>query len=202
MINILCSFLTITAFVLLILGLINPNISLFWLKINRTRKKSTIIYLLAFLVFGIAGTSTEDNSAIENPKQVVAEKVESKVVFDIPSLIGKDINEVMSILGTPTDTLQPTKLQIEVGVDEWDCSYEKKGYYLLVTYYIATNKVKDFFLSVNPGSGNLDISKDYKPLLEIGNLDETSTDKYFIKPVQTRVEKQYTGIIITNSQYQ
>jgi hypothetical protein len=69
------------------------------------------------------------------------------VTFDVPSLIGKSIDELRRILGTPIDNdAEPTDLQLRMGVDEWNNAFAKDGEELLVTFDPRTRRVRDLFL--------------------------------------------------------
>ncbi len=68
-------------------------------------------------------TKLSENSLIQPQEakieieQVIEEEL-SKVVFDIPSLIGKNIDEIVMELGESTTYTAPTKQQLEV-FDIW-----------------------------------------------------------------------------------
>lgn len=83
---------------------------------------------------------------------VTATNTPVPVVFDIPSLFGQNIDGVRVTLGTPTNsTLEPTALQLSVGVDEWDNTFIKGNVSLLVTFNPNTREVIDYFISPNDG---------------------------------------------------
>jgi hypothetical protein len=95
-----------------------------------------------------------------------------KTIFDVPALIDKNVDEIKTTLGKATSDSEPTKEQLEVEIDQWDKTFEKDGYELLVTYNPNTRKVIDFFVS------NTDATKknNYDDLLQITNLsDEPSS---------------------------
>ncbi|MDD5759887.1 MAG: hypothetical protein PHI06_12490 [Desulfobulbaceae bacterium] len=115
-------------------------------------------------------------------------------VFDVPSLLGKNINQIRTALGTPTYDKEPTKLQLSLGVTEWDKSWEREGADLLVTYNIKTKKVIDFFIGGVDPSGS---TNDKKLLLDVAGLKE-GDPKYKLEFVEVRVPKPepgfYTGV--------
>ena len=116
-----------------------------------------------------------------------------KVVFDVPSLMGKNIDQIEKILGEPDIDNEPTKLQIEQGVTIGDKIFIKDGYELLVMYNPQTRKVKDFFIPTTNPSEKTD---DYSDLLKIGNLVENDND-YTVRPIITMGDANYyTGIQI------
>lgn len=58
-----------------------------------------------------------------------------KAIFDVPSLMGKNIEEIRKELGTPIDKeIEPSNLQKKMKVDFWDNAYEKEGNTLLITF--------------------------------------------------------------------
>ena len=111
----------------------------------------------------------------------------ASVVFDIPSLIGKSIDEIREIVGKPQDKEpEPTMLQLQIGIDEWSNVFTKDGEELLVTFNPRTRQVIDFFLG---GEGKT-------LLMQQGNLAD-GTPAYRIEPVkQIRNPSKITGIKI------
>lgn len=162
------------------------------MKLNLTqnpvvKKTSTVIVVIILLIIFI--------SFISGPKQEVTESVKNIVstVYDLDSLYGKNIDEIVTVLGKPLNDSEPTKLQKDSGIKEWEKSFKKDGYDLLVTYYSDTRDVKDFFISSNDPSG---ATKDYITLIEVGGIDKQS--KFIVKPVNTIKDPNlYTGVIFT-----
>jgi len=102
-----------------------------------------------------------------------------QAVFDVPSLIEKNIDEVKKVLGEPTEFLQPTKQQLAL-TDIWDMSYTKDDTNLLITYNPKNKIVLDYFIDGN----------DKAKLLALGNLQEKN-DAYiteFVKNVSNSNE--------------
>jgi len=128
---------------------------------------------------------TQNNQAGSNNKSTRLE-----YVFDVPSLVGKNIDEARSILGEPTDNdKEPTALQSQMGVDEWQNTFEKEGRMLLVTYNPSTRKITDFFLEKSDTD-----TKD--KLLEVGNLIEQDS-RYKVELVKAiRNPSEFTGVKI------
>lgn len=113
---------------------------------------------------------------------------ESAFIFDVPSLIGKNIDEVKQILGKPSIDKEPTKQQIASGVaDEWEKEFEKDSQSLLVTYYPKTKVIVDFFIS----------GTDKKALLNIGKLKENDSAYVieFVKAIKN--PSDITGVKIS-----
>ena len=121
-------------------------------------------------------------------------KTDIKAVYDVPSLIGKNIDEIRKVLGKPSDKeIEPTKLQMKMKFDSWDNSFEKDGRTLLVTFNPQNRQVVDFFIETTDPSGS---TSDYSELLKICNLTNDNP-KYSIEPVQTiKDNTKYTGIKI------
>lgn len=113
-------------------------------------------------------------------------------IFNVPRLIGKNINSVRHSLGKPTDSeIEPNITQRQAGVDEWDNTFTKQGYDLLVTYNPRTRKVIDFFIGFPNGAAT-----DYGKLLAICNVKQ-NTSLYKIVPVPANTNPSiYTGIKI------
>jgi hypothetical protein len=115
----------------------------------------------------------------------VASEVLGKPAFDVPSLIGKSIDEVRGVLGKPDDREpEPTKLQLQIGVDEWINSYEKDGQELMVTFNPRNRVVIDFFLEGDSKA----------VLMQIANLREGDS-AYRVEVIQAiNAPGQITGI--------
>lgn len=161
-----------------------------WIK---NHKKLTIVLAIIFL-FGLVGSTLETQK--EAPKEQTEnteqrqEAPEQKVkpVFDIPALIGEDIDDVRTALGQPSDKsfIEPTEQQKQqgMGAEEWNNSYKKDGQELIVTFIPDTRRVVDFFIS----------GTDKNKLLEIGGIDEDDAS-YRVELIKSLVnEDEITGI--------
>lgn len=152
------------------------------------------------LIMGTIGNSLPESATTtpsEAPQAVVTEAIATQVpmqyVFDIPSLIGKDIIGVKAALGTPKDK-EPTSQQIKLGAKEWSLTFEKEGKELLVTYKTATGKIVDYFIGTDDPSGK---TKDKGHLLEIGNINEGDS-RYKIEFVKALNDSSvFTGVKVT-----
>jgi|SRR6056297_1843135 len=158
-------------------------------------KKWWIITL--FIFFGIIiiaslGDNSNDSN-ITSTQQTAPEQQEIVAVFDVEALYGKNIDEIRAILGKPThENINPTELQLELGVKEWSNAFKKDGYELLVNYDVASKKVIDFFVGTDAPSGT---TKDTKNLEKILNV-ENSTN-FTIEPVKALKDPSaYTGITV------
>ena len=116
-------------------------------------------------------------------------------VFDVPSLIGKNTDQIGEVLGQyKKKTLEPNAQQIKLGLKEWDMTFEKDGKELLVTYDFASKKVIDFFISSDDRSG---ASSDKNHLLMLGNLSENDS-KYKVTFVKALKDPSvFTGVKVT-----
>lgn len=152
-----------------------------------------IIFL--FIVF--SGPSNNSNLSKVTPVAVIAPTAQedtTKMVFDIPKLVGKSVKQIESLLGPADSSFEPTDLQLEMGVTEADKTFNKDGSSLLITYDYRTGKIKDFFIDTPDPSGATDSTVS---LLKLGNL-ERGSGRYTIKFVPTIKDPSvYTGVIVT-----
>ena len=150
---------------------------------------ATILFTVVVVTLTSCGSSTSSNE-----QKVKSSKTNVNFVFDVPSLIGKDIDEVKKILGKPTDkNPEPTKQQMKMNFDTWDNSFEKDGHTLLVTFNPQNREVTDFFIDTSDPSG---ATTDYSDLLALCNVTNDNP-KYSIEPVPALNDNsKFTGIKI------
>lgn len=150
------------------------------------------IFVLFFILLATFGESQNSNNTVSSENNVASEQI--AVVFDLEKLYGKNIDEIRTILGAPTDSdPEPSALQVQMGTDEWYNSFKKDGYELTVTFSSGTRKVKDFFLSTNDPSG----LTQYTRTLE-AQLNVTNSSHYDVQAVKALKDpSSYTGIIAT-----
>ena len=189
----------------LILGLIKPRIISKLLRKELSRKRIGLLFGTFTLAFLILASLTSDTTSTIKPKientqtstpqpkqQTVKEKqqVIPKYVFDVPSLVGKNIDGVKTVLGSSIDK-EPTQQQMNLGIDEWSLTFRKDGKELLVTYNPKTKKIIDFFISTDDPSGK---TKDKNHLMELGNLKESDPNYKleFVKALKDSLS--YTGV--------
>lgn len=151
----------------------------------------TIFIILGIIIISNMGKkqNTKTNNIIETQPQ------KAEIVFDLEKLYGKNINEIRTILGPPADgkLTNPTEQQIKLGVKQWDNTFKKGNYELLVTYNVSDKSVIDFFIPTDDSSG---ATKNTKNLEEVGNV--VNTNKFTIEQVKTiRDPSMFTGIKIT-----
>lgn len=115
-----------------------------------------------------------------------------KFIFDVPSLFGKNIDEIRTILGEPADKelTESTQEQLSLGATQWTNTFKKDEYELQVTFNPSSRKIIDFFAC--PSSGYVDQNK----LMEVSNTKENASN-YTIKPVkELKNPNNITGITI------
>ena len=154
------------------------------------------IGLVALIIIAaISGGGSSKNSQSQSPSPTTVQQAQQNYVFDVPSLVGKNVDEAIAVLQPyKKNTLEPTEEQIRLGVKDWDVEFEKDGKSLLVNYDIATRKVNNFFISTDDPSG---ATKDKGHLLELGNLKEYDA-RYkvgFVKALKDQTV--FTGVKIT-----
>jgi len=116
-----------------------------------------------------------------------------EMIFDVPSLIDKNVDEIVQVLGKPENDDEPTELQIKSGIVEWEKSFQKGGYELLVTYNATTRKVIDFFIPTNSSTG---MTENIDELLQVSNVKNNAVLK--VEQVKTlKNPKEFTGVRIS-----
>ena len=142
-----------------------------------------------FIVNGIKGVNKSFKETANKQTEQQATKTQvakPNYVFDLPTLVGKNIDEVRAVLGKPMDAQpEPTKQQIELGGDEWFNGYEKDGGELTITFQATSRKITDFFLG----------GKSRNTLMQQGNLQENQ-NTYRIEEVKALTGGGITGIKI------
>ena len=138
----------------------------------------TAILALSIIVLtsGIWGGSRNNDTVIVSNPTPVANRSTPKItqpVFDVPALVGKNVDQIRQILGTPEWGIEPTKLQLEYGVTEWEKTYAKDGVTLLITYNHTSRKVIDFFITIPTPNGS-GTTTDKQSLLMAGTLADNA----------------------------
>ena len=163
---------------------------------------ATVGAVIIIIIAMASSPKTEPNTqqtAQNNPTETkkVDEPVQVVFIFDVPALLGKNIDEVRQTLGQPTDgaLIEPTARQQELGATEvWDNTFEKDSQPLLVTFNPTSRDVIDYFISTDDPSG---ATKDKKKLLEVGNLKEGASN-YSVEFVTAINDPSvYTGVKVT-----
>ena len=153
-----------------------------------------VLVVIALFIIGAAGNGSKKNTV--SHQETKTENTPSHT-FDVPSLMGKNIDEVKAVLGAPVSDTEPTAQQLGLGLNEWEKNFKKDGQELLVTYRPKDRTVIDFFITANDPSGKDGLTKDTKKLLQIGNLNENDP-RYAIEFVRALKDKSsYTGVKIS-----
>lgn len=152
--------------------------------------------ILCSIVAPIDDSRPQQPATIGNNKQEMAEINEEKPkpTFPINTLLSKNIDEVRTVIGNPTDSqIDPTEEQ-KAMTPEWYNTFNKDGYDLTVSYNSRNRAITDFFIATKDTTG---MTTDTTPLLTAMDATE-SNPKYSIKNVKALKDKtKYTGIIIT-----
>lgn len=151
---------------------------------------SVVIVFFSLIIISIALTPVPPKTTTEKEVKV---ETEQKIVFDVPSLFNKNIDEVKQVLGTPENYPEPTAEQIRLGTKTWEKTFKKEGFELLVTYNISDKKVTDFFVSANEEIYN---KADKTKMLLLTNTQEDNLNYSveFVKAIKD--PSKFTGILI------
>jgi len=113
-----------------------------------------------------------------------------QVTFDIPALIGKNIDEVRKVLGKPTESDPDPPNHKEKG--SYACFYDKDNQTLCISYNPYTRIIKSF---------QIISSEEYKnvnDLLKLGNMHSVENLDYRIEishPIFSRDFKSFIVIL-------
>jgi hypothetical protein len=136
-----------------------------------------------------SATSTRESLRVQY-KDYLDQPID-KQVFDVPALIGKNVDQVKAVLGATKIKDEPTQLQLDMGTDEWSNTITKDGVDLLVTYHPKTRKVVDFFISASVVEG------DQETLYKVANV-KPGASNYRLEFVKANTRPGlYTGLKIT-----
>ncbi len=110
-----------------------------------------------------------------------------KVVFNVPSLIGKSIDEVKAILGEPVYASPQVPPEVlRPGDEDATCTFENDEQLLLVTFRARSRRVIDFFLE----GDDADLLRKRAGVANDG-------DTYQVRNVRALNATGITGIVIT-----
>ena len=91
----------------------------------------------------------------------------SAIVFDIPALVYKNIDEVRLVLGKPNHKeLEP----MDKAAKEWSNTYHKDGFRLTIRFNPSSRSINQYMLLVD-GRGSYENLED---MLRIGNLHSSN----------------------------
>ncbi len=168
-----------------------------WFVKHKVLTGLIVLFVIGVAVSGRNNPTTDTAKPTETKNSTTTKEVvrtKEATVFDVPTLLGKNIDEVRVVLGTPDDKelTEPNAQQLALGVDSWDNTFTKGNDNILVTFNPTTRKVIDYFLS-----GNNENGENKQHLIDIGNLNEGDS-KYEIKAVKVLKDpSKITGIIVT-----
>lgn len=149
--------------------------------------------LIMTLFVSVILTSCSGGSSENTKTDANSSNKSFKMVFDVPSLIDKNVDEIVQVLGKPENDDEPTDLQIKSGIIEWEKSFQKGGYELLVTYNAKTRKIIDFFIPSNSSTGMTD---NIDELLQVSNVKNNTALK--VEPVKSlKNPNEFTGVRIS-----
>lgn len=111
----------------------------------------------------------------------------SKVVFDIPALAEKNIDEVRLILGKPDDEQLEPK---DKSTKSWSNIYHKDGFRFSISFDPASRAISQYRIVID-GKGSYESLEE---ILRIGNLGD-STPIYTIETDQSDM-KRFSYVII------
>lgn len=158
--------------------------------VNSHKKLSVFLGVIVFVIIFSSLTPSSPKTPVTTENNVT---VEQKLVFDVPSLFNKNIDQVIQVLGTPESYPEPTQEQIKLGTKTWEKTFKKDGYELLVTYNISDKKVTDFFVSAND---EIYENRDKEKMLKLTNTQE-SNSLYSVEFVKSMKDAtRFTGILI------
>lgn len=159
----------------------------------KTKWIITGIFLVLIFISQIGGNKPSQNDSKPETAKVEA-SAEPKInyTFDVPSLIDKNIDQVIADLGDSKD-LDPTEQQIKLADNQWRKTFEKDGKNLLVTYKIVDKSIMRFFIDTDDPSGK---TQDKNHLLQLGNLKENDP-KYRVQFIKVVIDPNYyTGVTV------
>ncbi len=149
------------------------------------KKPVQMSFLFLALARSLSCDSSQPGSESKPPPAT-----ERQSLFDVPALVGKNIDDVRRSLGNPSDKMREPP---DASYSEWDNRFHKQGYTLLVTFNPKTREVVDFFLPTREPSGK---TPDYRDLLTVTNSRVTAQN-YYVTPVPIReYPGEYSGIKI------
>lgn len=133
---------------------------------------------LAIGALGCMGTQTA--AEVSAP---AVRRLPQPVVFDLPALAGRSIDEMRQLLGPPQEAAtrrQEPPTAAPANPPDWDNTFEKAGTTLQVHFNARTRKVLTLFL----------IGQDEETLLQRGNLELDASRRYIIMPIPDTTDRQ------------
>lgn len=181
--------------IILLLVLFFPvGLFLMWKYANwspRVKWVITGIFIFILFIGMIRGNKpSQDNAKPETVKVEASAEPTINFTFDIPSLIDKNLDQIVAVLGNSTDP-DPTAQQIKLANNRWSKTFKKDGKTILVNYKIVDKSIIDFFIDTDDPSGK---TQDKNHLLQVGNLKENDP-KYRVQFIKVVIDPNYyTGV--------
>jgi hypothetical protein len=120
-----------------------------YFKIKLSNGARFTIAIILIVIGSIVSSSIDEarQKVEESNIEQTTSQQEIQKVFDVPSLIGKNLSELETILGVPNYNDAPPATYVKMSdIRTWEKTWNKDGYSLMVTYNIDTNKVIELFL--------------------------------------------------------
>ena len=127
-----------------------------------------------------------------NPNPNTSDHANGKVIFDIPVLLNKNIDEIIQELGKSTYQLPDFKKTKEGSdLESTEEIYVKDGYLLVISYNTKSRIVYDFYLQTK---NKIDKGQEYANFLSAMHLDPHNTH-YSIQPIVDRGDAGFYAAI-------
>ena len=132
-------------------------------------------------------------SGCVGPDQIPLQADSNKVVFDVPHLLTKNIDQVTTLLGTPViEDAEPMAEDLSRGMVDWERSFKRDTTTLFITYNAQTRQIHHIYISTDHHR-----MSSYKPLLQLGNIKENEP-RLIIQPQPAPGEKAfYDGVKVS-----
>ena len=154
-----------------------------------TRGRKLVAGLIGVITLVSVGSATMIDTEPAATAQAIATPTVSQTL-DVPSLVGKNLNELETALGTPSYDGKPTATYTQFSeIRTWEKTWSKGGYSLTATYDIDTQEVIDLFFS--PAAGTDSASN----ILAAGNLSQNDS-RYSVELVKALNASGYTGATV------
>jgi hypothetical protein len=156
---------------------------------------STVLGIMILGVISSLGSNKPQDQTVATDTSAPHE-VEQKVVFDVPSYFGKNIEDIEKAIGEPTKDTSARQKEMGIDSETADREFSKDGYTLAVEYNIKNRKAISFFVDKK---GEI-IEKDRNILAKVSNVNYEDKN-YNAKFVQVINEPgKFTGLSIKSKQ--
>lgn len=158
-------------------------------------RKQTINCLFCALLV-LACCTSPPAQGVENDKAAApainqnAPKSSVPSVFDVPSLLDKNIDQIEQQLGKPTEPEVPN-----LTLNELERRYRRKGYTLIIDYDTVSRKVAGFIIPATEPAGG---TKDCRSLLAAGNV-RAGDARYTVDSLAMPTSGYFGSIVISSN---